>query len=57
MEHKGISVEQTETGMRLSLDGNLYQSIAKKWEEGEFKPFYPLLKEFISALKDAYQDL
>lgn len=56
MEHKGISVEQTETGMKLTLDGSLYQNIAKKWEEGEFRPFYPLLKEFISALKDAYQD-
>lgn len=57
MEHEGISVEQTETGMKLTLEGILYQNIAKKWEEGEFRPFYPLLKEFISALKDAYQTI
>jgi hypothetical protein len=56
MEHEGISVEQTEKGMKLTLDGILYQSIARKWEEGQFRPFYPLLKEFISALKNAYPD-
>ncbi|MHA1992943.1 MAG: hypothetical protein ACW97Z_00215 [Candidatus Hodarchaeales archaeon] len=56
MEIDGISVQQTATGLQLILEGDLYKSIAAKWEQGQFRPFYSLLKDFIKALNDSQID-
>ena len=56
MEPAGISVVQTSTGLQLTLEGEMYQQIAKQWEEGQLKPFYSILKEFIKSLKEAYEE-
>ncbi len=56
MEPEGISVQQTSTGLQLILEGDLYKKIAAKWEEGQLRPFYSLLKEFIKALEKTYTD-
>jgi len=52
----GISVQQTKTGLKLILEGDLYKSIAAKWEQGQLRPFYSLLKDFIKALDDSYPE-
>ena len=56
MEPEGISVQQTSTGLQHILEGDLYKHIAAKWEEGQLRPFYSLLKEFIKALENTYTD-
>jgi hypothetical protein len=56
MDTTGISVQQTTTGLKLVLEGDLYKTIAAKWEEGQFRPFYTLLKDFIKALKESYEE-
>ncbi len=56
METDGISVQQTTTGLKLVLEGDLYKSIAAKWEEGQLRPFYTLLKDFIKALEESYDE-
>ncbi len=53
MDTDGISVQQTATGLKLILEGDLYKSIAAKWEEGQFRPFYTILKDFIKALDES----
>jgi hypothetical protein len=56
MAEQGISVKETEKGLQLNLNGELYKKIAKDWEQGNFKPFYPRLKEFIKRLKEDYSE-
>lgn len=55
MELSGISIIQTKNGLQLTLEGKFYQEIAKKWEEGQLKPFYSILKNFIQELNQAYE--
>ena len=55
MELSGISVVQTKSGLQLTLEGKFYQEIAKQWEEGQLKPFYTILKNFIHELNEAYE--
>jgi hypothetical protein len=54
MIESGISVKETEKGLQLNLDGELYKKIAKDWELGKFKPFYTRLKEFIKLIQEDY---
>jgi hypothetical protein len=54
LEKEGISVRQTQSGLQLTLEGDFYKDIARKWENGEYRPFYSLLKEFIKALESEY---
>ncbi len=56
MESAGISVVQTSTGLQLTLEGEMYRQIAKQCENGQLKPFYSILKEFIKSLKEAYEE-
>jgi hypothetical protein len=56
MKPEGISVQQTETGLQLNLEGELYKSIAENWEKGQFRPFYTILKNFINELNKSYTD-
>ena len=56
MESEGISVSQTSTGLQLTLEGEMYRKIARQWEEGQLKPFYSILKEFIKTLEQAYEE-
>ena len=55
MKKSGISVKETEKGLQLSLDGELYRTIAQEWNQGKIKPFYNRLKEFIQALEHDYR--
>lgn len=52
----GITVQQTNTGLKLVLEGDFYRDIAAKWEQGQIRPFYSILKDFISALEKSYTD-
>lgn len=51
IEHEGIKVQKTATGLQLTLEGEMYREIAQKWEEGKVQPFFSLLKDFIRALE------
>ena len=51
MDYQGIKVQKTETGLQLTLEGEMYREIAQKWEDGTFQPFFSLLKDFIKALE------
>lgn len=50
----GISVKETEKGLQLNLDGELYKKIAQEWDQGKIKPFFIHLKEFIKRLQSDY---
>jgi len=56
MDYDGINVQKTSTGLQLSLEGEMYRQIAQKWEEGKIRPFFSLLKDFIKALEQIYQE-
>ena len=56
MDIEGITVQQTNTGLKLVLEGDFYKSIAAKWEQGQIRPFYTILKDFIRALDKSYAD-
>jgi hypothetical protein len=54
MVDPGISVKETEKGLQINLDGELYKKIAQEWEEGKIKPFFTHLKEFIKQIQSNY---
>ncbi|MHA2095280.1 MAG: hypothetical protein ACW98F_11680 [Candidatus Hodarchaeales archaeon] len=56
MDLDGITVQQTNSGLKLVLEGDFYKSIAEKWEQGQVRPFYSILKDFIKALDSSYAD-
>jgi len=56
MDFEGIKVEKKTTGLQLTLEGEMYREIAQNWEDGKIRPFYSILKDFIKALEQTYQE-
>jgi hypothetical protein len=54
LENIGISVKDTGKGLQLTLDGEMYRKIAQEWEQGNLKPFFSHLKEFIKQIEKDY---
>ncbi len=54
MDFEGIKVEKINTGLQLTLEGEMYREIAQNWEDGEIRPFYSILKDFIKALEKTF---
>ncbi len=54
MDVEGIKIIETEHGMKIILEGDLYKKIAQEWEKGNIKPFYSYLKQFIKNIQADY---
>ena len=54
MNIEGINIKETENGMIIVLEGDLYKKIAQEWEIGNIKPFYSHLKLFIKNIQIDY---
>jgi len=51
---EGIQIKETENGMIIALEGDLYKKIAQEWERGNIKPFYSHLKLFVKNIQTDY---